>query len=86
MRRRHLDDGAAYLEIHVATPLEACAKRDVKGLYANQAAGAMIGLTGVDAPYEPPRAPDLTLRTESQTVAESVSEVFDLLVERKFAR
>jgi adenylylsulfate kinase len=38
---------------------EAVRKRDVKGLYARRAAGRMVGLTGVDDPYEPPvdRAP-----------------------------
>src|SRR5258708_12966495 len=40
------------LEVHVATPVEVCSVRDVKGLYAKQAAGEISGLTGVDDPYE----------------------------------
>ncbi|MFF0795065.1 adenylyl-sulfate kinase, partial [Streptomyces spiralis] len=52
VRERHAARGVAYLEVHVATPLEVCSVRDVKGLYARQAAGELTGLTGVDDPYE----------------------------------
>src|SRR5690349_24527981 len=61
VRARHAVDGTAFVEVHVATPVEVCASRDVKGLYARQAAGGMDGLTGVDGEYEPPLAPDLVL-------------------------
>ena len=54
VRKRHQATGTAYLEVHVATPVEVCSVRDVKGLYAKQAAGEITGLTGVDDPYEAP--------------------------------
>ena len=38
----------------MATPVEVCAERDVKGLYARQRAGEITNLTGVDDPYEAP--------------------------------
>src|SRR5919198_1352904 len=47
-----------FLEVHVATPLEGCERRDPKGLYARARAGGLPGLTGVDDPYEPPEAPE----------------------------
>ena len=53
VRARHVEAGTPYLEVHVAAPVEVCMTRDVKGLYAKQAAGELTGLTGVDDPYEP---------------------------------
>ncbi|WP_443049658.1 adenylyl-sulfate kinase [Streptomyces sp. HD] len=82
VRSRHEATGTPYLEVHVATPVDVCSVRDVKGLYAKQAAGELTGLTGVDDPYEPPTAPDLRLDTQSLTVDESVSSVIDLLTAR----
>jgi adenylylsulfate kinase len=79
VRERHAEAGTTYLEIHVATPTEVCAARDVKGLYARQARGELSGLTGVDDPYEAPVEPDLRLDTSSQTVADSAAAVDTLL-------
>jgi adenylyl-sulfate kinase len=50
-----------FLEIHVATSLEECERRDPKGLYARARAGEITGLTGVDDPYEPPAAPEVVV-------------------------
>ena len=82
VRKRHANEGVPYLEVHVATPLQVCAERDVKGLYARQAAGEITGLTGVDDPYEEPKAPDLRIESQHQSVAESAAAVHGLLVER----
>ncbi|MEZ7003415.1 adenylyl-sulfate kinase [Streptomyces sp. AD55] len=85
VRKRHEENGTAYLEVHVATPVAVCSARDVKGLYAKQAAGELTGLTGVDDPYEEPVAPDLRLASQDQTVAESAAAVYALLSERGLA-
>jgi adenylylsulfate kinase len=85
VRGRHEKSGTPYLEVYVATPVEVCSERDVKGLYAKQAAGEMTGLTGVDDPYEPPTDPALVLHTEHQTPQESADAVHALLVERGLA-
>ena len=53
----------AFVLVHVATPIEVCEQRDVKGLYAKARRGEIKGLTGVDDPYEPPAAPDVMLTT-----------------------
>ncbi|MET9500027.1 adenylyl-sulfate kinase [Streptomyces sp. NPDC006552] len=82
VRERHGASGTPYLEVHVATPVEVCAGRDVKGLYARQSAGELTGLTGVDAPYEAPLDPDLRIDPNSQSVHESASAVHELLRER----
>ena len=50
-----------FLEVHVATSLEECERRDPKGLYARARAGELTHLTGVDDPYEPPQSPEVTV-------------------------
>ena len=82
VRGRHEEGATAYLEVHVATPLDVCSERDVKGLYAKQAAGELTGLTGVDDPYEIPERPDLRIESQNQTVKESAASVYALLSER----
>jgi adenylylsulfate kinase len=82
VRKRHQAKGTGYLEIHVATPVDVCSVRDVKGLYAKQAAGELKGLTGVDDPYEVPERPDLRIETHERTVEESAAAVHGLLVEK----
>lgn len=85
VRERHQKQGTPYLEVHVATPVEVCSERDVKGLYAKQAAGEISGLTGVDDPYEAPEAPDLRLETHGRSVEDSAAALQALLVERGLA-
>ncbi|MGK4583882.1 adenylyl-sulfate kinase [Kitasatospora sp. HPMI-4] len=85
VRERHTARGTDFLEIHVATPVEVCSQRDVKGLYAKQAAGEISGLTGVDDPYEAPTAPELRLETQGRTVAESAAELHTFLTTRGLA-
>jgi adenylylsulfate kinase len=85
VRKRHQDEGTGYLEVHVATPLTVCAERDVKGLYARQAAGEISGLTGVDDPYEEPADPDLRIEAGTQSVDASVDALLALLSERGLA-
>ncbi|MFE9769313.1 adenylyl-sulfate kinase [Streptomyces sp. NPDC005808] len=82
VRKRHEASGTPYVEVHVAAPVEVCGERDVKGLYAQQAAGRIRGLTGVDDPYEPPGDPTLTLETHLQTPEESAASVYAALATR----
>ncbi|KOG34613.1 adenylyl-sulfate kinase [Streptomyces wedmorensis] len=82
VRKRHQAEGTAFVEVHVATPVDVCSVRDVKGLYAKQAAGEISGLTGVDDPYEAPEAPDLRIESQNQTVQESAAQLHALLTER----
>ena len=82
VREQHAALGVPYIEVHVATPVETCAGRDVKGLYAKQAAGDLRGLTGVDDPYEAPVDADLSIHTDNQTVDGSVQQLRALLTAR----
>jgi adenylylsulfate kinase len=85
MRAQHDMHGTGYLEVHVATPLTECVRRDVKGLYARAAAGELVGMTGVDDPYEAPDKPDLRLDTTGVEVSAAALRVLDLLIERGVA-
>ena len=82
VRELHAASGTPYLEVYVATPVEVCAARDVKGLYAKQRTGEIAGLTGIDDAYEPPASPDLVLDTEGSTPAEAAEQVLRLLADR----
>ncbi|MDQ1721942.1 MAG: adenylylsulfate kinase [Pseudonocardiales bacterium] len=79
VRSRHQADTTPFLEIHVATPVEVCADRDVKGLYARQRSGALDGLTGIDGEYESPSEPELRIDTTGRSVEHSVDELIALL-------
>ncbi|SDE89143.1 adenylylsulfate kinase /sulfate adenylyltransferase subunit 1 [Mycolicibacterium neoaurum] len=78
---RTLNDAAKlpFLEVHVATPVAECERRDPKGLYARARAGELKGLTGIDAPYEPPENPDLVVDTTGADIDELVARVIALL-------
>jgi adenylyl-sulfate kinase len=58
-RDLHERHGLPFIEVFVNTPVEECARRDPKGLYERSRMGQLHGLTGMDAPYEPPSAPEL---------------------------
>jgi adenylyl-sulfate kinase len=81
--RRHaralVEPLAPFVEVHVATPLDECARRDPKGLYAQAFAGEIADFTGVSAPYEEPLRPELKLDTTGQTPAESAAVVMEAL-------
>lgn len=74
----HESDGLAFVEVFVNTPLEECQRRDPKGLYARAAAGTLTGMTGIDAPYEQPLAPELEL-TAAFDVATAADAVLEAL-------
>ena len=58
----------AFLEVHVATSLEVCERRDRKGLYAKARAGMIKEFTGISDPYEAPKTPELLIDTENLDV------------------
>ena len=83
--RRHarslVEQHAPFVEVHVATPLEECARRDPKGLYAAAFAGEIDEFTGVSAPYEEPLEPELRVDTTGTTPPETAALVVARLEE-----
>jgi len=80
--RRMVEDAAgegSFIEVYVKASVEACAERDVKGLYAKAKAGEIPQFTGVSDPYEAPEQAELVLETEREEVHESVARVLAYL-------
>lgn len=68
-----------FIEVHIATPLEVCEQRDVKGLYKKARAGQISHFTGISDPYEAPEAADLVLDTSVTSLEDSVQQLLALL-------
>src|ERR671929_928895 len=62
--RALVEEFGPFVEVHVATSVDECARRDVKGLYEKAFSGEIKGFTGVDDPYEEPARPELVIDTE----------------------
>jgi adenylyl-sulfate kinase len=78
-RARTIVGRERFLEVYLDVPLEVCEARDPKGLYAKARRGEISGFTGVDAPYEIPQAPDLSLPTHQLSLEESLARLLDQL-------
>lgn len=74
--------GGAFVEVFVDTPLAVVEARDVKGWYAKARSGEVREFTGLDDPYEPPLAPELTLRTTDTTPGANAQRVITYLEEQ----
>ena len=81
--RRHarslVEQHAPFVEVYVATPLEECARRDPKGLYAAAFAGEIDDFTGVSAPYEEPSHPEVRIDTTGVSPSDSARTVLEAL-------
>jgi sulfate adenylyltransferase len=77
--REMVTQAGDFLLVYVATPIDVCAARDRKGLYAKARAGLIDGLTGVSDPYEEPADADLVIDTSAVTRQQAVGAVLDLL-------
>jgi adenylylsulfate kinase len=64
-----------FVEVHVATPLEVCEERDVKGLYAKARRGEIPNFTGIDEAYEAPTNPEVRLDTANTSVEDAVARI-----------
>jgi adenylylsulfate kinase len=65
----------SFVEVYLSAPLEACEARDAKGLYAKARRGELKSFTGIDDPYEPPKAAELTLDTSKLSVDEAAAQI-----------
>jgi adenylylsulfate kinase len=68
-----------FVEVYVAAPVQVCAARDVKGLYAKAMAGVIENFTGVSDPYQAPLQPEVILHTEHETIQQSAAKVLTWL-------
>jgi len=82
--------GEDFIEVYINAPLSVCENRDPKGLYKKARAGEIKGFTGIDAPYEEPLSPELTIQTNKYSINECANQVIDFLtkegiIEQKLA-
>lgn len=68
-----------FVEIYINTSVEECERRDVKGLYAKARAGEIKNMTGISAPYEAPENPNIEIKTEQESVEESVMKIIEYI-------
>ena len=61
--------------VYVKCNLKECERRDVKGMYAKARKGEIKQFTGIDAPFEEPRNPDLIINTEKKDLEKCVQEI-----------
>ena len=83
--RQALPEGK-FIEVYVATSLEECEKRDVKGLYQKARRGEIKNFTGISDPYEAPEQADIVLDTGVLSLEESVQQLLQLLRQRGIIR
>ena len=62
--REDVEAFGAFVEVHVATSIDECERRDRKGLYKLARAGKIKAFTGISDPYDVPKTPELRLETE----------------------
>ena len=79
--RALVEEFGPFVEVHVATPIEECERRDVKGLYAKARTGEILEFTGVSDPYEEPVRPELRIDTTAHAPEQSAKLVLARLEE-----
>ncbi|MFW5750666.1 MAG: adenylyl-sulfate kinase [Planctomycetota bacterium] len=79
---RALVPAGDFHEVFIATSLATCEHRDVKGLYARARAGEIADFTGINAPYEPPTAPELAIDTDARSSDACVQDLLAYMVDR----
>jgi adenylyl-sulfate kinase len=84
--RALVEEWGPFVEVHIATSVEECARRDVKGLYEKAFKGEIKGFTGVDDPYEEPESPELRIDTEEHEPEESARRIVAKLEELGLVR
>ncbi|MDD9967261.1 MAG: adenylyl-sulfate kinase [Myxococcales bacterium] len=73
-----------FVEVYVSTPLEECERRDPKGLYRRARAGEISDMTGLTAPYEPPKRPEMSVDTAALSIREGSAKVIGFLLENGY--
>ena len=86
VKARELVGADRFVLVHVATPIEVCEERDVKGLYAKARAGQLKQFTGIDSPYEHPASADIKVGHEGKEPPELTDQIIALLEERGLVR
>ncbi len=82
-KARKLTPEGDFIEVYVKAPLEVCEERDPKGLYEKARKGIIPEFTGISAPYEEPKKPEILIETDKLSVLESVEKIIGYLKDKK---
>ena len=82
IRALAVENDVPFVEAYANSTLDALVERDVKGLYKKAIAGEIKNFTGVSDPYEVPESPELELRTDLESIRESVDKILAYLGSR----
>lgn len=74
--------GEGYVEVYVDCPVEVCEARDVKGLYAKARRGEIPDFTGISAPFDVPKKPDVAVNTANQSLENSHQELVKAVIKK----
>ncbi|MCF8219285.1 MAG: adenylyl-sulfate kinase [Bacteroidales bacterium] len=69
-----------FIEVYVNAPIEVCEQRDTKGLYKRARRGEIQNFTGIDAPFDPPENPDIELKTNIESIEESIEKTLRIIL------
>jgi adenylylsulfate kinase len=72
-----------FIEVFVDCPIDVCEGRDPKGLYKKARNGEIPNFTGISSPYETPRHPEITIRTDELSIGQSVDKIITYLHAKK---
>ncbi len=69
-----------FIEVYINASIETCESRDTKGLYNKARKGEIKNLSGINAPFEAPKNPDLEINTSQLSIDESITKVIDYIL------
>jgi len=85
-KARALAKEGEFIEIFCRCSLDACEKRDRKGLYKKARAGEVLEFTGISAPYEEPEKPEIIIDTDKETIEQGVGKIISYLEKNEIIR
>ena len=69
-----------FIEVYINASVDTCEERDVKGLYKKARKGEIKDFTGISAPFEAPKSPEIEINTAQLSIDESVQKVLDYIL------
>ena len=69
-----------FIEVYINASVKTCEERDVKGLYLKARKGEIEDFTGISAPFEAPKNPEIEINTAQLSIDESVQKVLDYIL------
>lgn len=81
---RQIVEPDEFIEVYVKASLKTCEERDPKGLYKKARLGEIKNFTGIDAPYEEPKDPELVIDTDQLSIEEAVEVILTYLKRKKY--